>query len=98
MTLPSECQQPLWDRIVSDCKRKILEKYPQYGNSWKDFDLQGTNTEFWKKRLLKEVEEVFEKQGVNRLEELTDVINICAMMYSIEAELWHDWCYGQPVR
>ncbi len=72
-----KCEQPAWGRIVEDCKEKIEKKFPDYGNSWVDnffFD--------WKSRLQGEVNEVEQLSDLSQEEkiaELEDVINICAM-------------------
>jgi hypothetical protein len=73
----TDCKQPNWNSILEKCKEKIELKYPEYGNSWVDdffFD--------WKSRLQGEVNEVEQYSDLSQEEkiaELIDVINICAM-------------------
>lgn len=74
----TKCHQPHWKAIQDMCKRKIKEKYPEYGNSW----LTEFSYEFWNQRLQSEVDEVKEDYSDNRIEELIDVINVCAMEIS----------------
>ena len=70
-------KQPAWDSIIEHCIAKIENKFDDYGNSWVDnFILD------WKARLQKEVDEVEELSDLSqeeKIEELHDVINICAM-------------------
>lgn len=42
-----ECQYPDYKKIVEDCKKKILQKYPEYHNSWQGFN----DFDFWEKRV-----------------------------------------------
>lgn len=81
MTITTECNQPYWKVIQEFCENKILKKYPEYGNSWKHlFD-----DNFWNNRLQNEVDEVKENSSFSqeaRIEELIDVINVCAMQIS----------------
>ena len=70
--------QPHWKAIQSMCKRKIESKFPEHGNSWKTT----WSYEFWNKRLQGEVDEAKQDYTDNRIEELIDVINVCAMEIS----------------
>jgi hypothetical protein len=73
----SDCKQPNWKSILEKCKEKIESKYSEYGNSWVgDFFFD------WKSRLQGEVNEVEQYSDLSQEEkiaELIDVINICAM-------------------
>jgi len=72
-----KCKQPAWDRIVEDCKEKIENKFSEYGNSWVDNFIFN-----WKNRLQGEVNEVEQLSDLSqeeKIDELEDVINICAM-------------------
>lgn len=85
-------KQPFWDRIVENCEEKIKEKFKEYGNNWE----YTTDSEFWKKRLQGEVDEVKEKlwefpDELKLMKECIDVINICAMIYSIQAKRYHNF-------
>lgn len=76
-TKAKSISQPAWGRIVEDCENKIIKMFPKYGNSWVDnfiFD--------WKSRLQGEVNEVEALSDLSqeeKIKELEDVINICAM-------------------
>jgi len=81
MTVGLDCKQPYWGVIRELCENKIEKKFPEYGNSWKSTYGSG----FWDFRLQDEVNEVKEKSMLNqegRIEELVDVINVCAMQIS----------------
>jgi len=78
VTKEKECHQPHWKVIEDMCKRKIESKYPKYGNSWKTT----WSYEFWNQRLQSEVDEAKEDFSDNRIDELIDVINVCAMEIS----------------
>ncbi len=85
-------KQPYWNRLVEECKNKIEKKFKEYENSWE----YTTDSEFWKKRLQDEVNELKEKlwqfpDELKVMKECVDVINICAMIYSIQAKRYHDW-------
>ncbi len=75
------CILPYWGQIQNLCGLKIKQKFPQYGNSWKEcFD-----DNFWNQRLQGEVNEVKEVSSLDqdrRISELIDVINVCAMQIS----------------
>ena len=47
-------KQPFWNRIVEECENKIEEKFKEYKNSWE----YTSDSEFWKKRLQDEVNEL----------------------------------------
>jgi len=87
--------QPYWNRLVEECKNKIMEKFPEYGNSW--VEQLFLNPEFWLKRLEGEVEELkpyLQIHDGNRdviMKECVDIINICAMIYSIHAKVEWEW-------
>lgn len=77
---------PKFNKIVEDCKDKIKDKFPEYGNSWKDTGL--IYTDFWEKRLNGEIKEIFELKDTladNKFNlmksEIVDAINVLAMMY-----------------
>ena len=97
MTSSSNCQieQPFWNRILEDCKKKNVEKHKHYGNSWKEEMFY--EHKFWSKRLeeeYNEVQELLKIYGVDQqklMKECIDLINICAMIYSIEAH--KDWSW-----
>ena len=76
-TLKAECKLPPYERVMEDCKNKVLEKFTKYGNSWVD-------AWFLDDRLKEEIKEYFEiKDGFDweqKISELEDVINICCMM------------------
>ena len=76
--LNKRCLQPHWKVIQDMCKRKIEAKHPKYGNSWKTT----WSYEFWNQRLQSEVDEVKIEYSDNRIDELIDVINVCAMQIS----------------
>ena len=81
MTDNKECKQPYWNAIRELCENKIEKKFPEYDNSWVGF----FDSDFWNKRLDGEVEEVkqqsnFDQEG--KIDELVDVINVCAMQIS----------------
>jgi len=78
--MKSEIQYPHFEEIVIQCKAKINDKFDEYGNSWKDDPL---TMEWWKKRLMKEIKEIFEAKSVEKyVDEIPDAINILCMMFS----------------
>src|SRR3989304_4692925 len=75
-----EIEFPDFKEIVEKCREKIIKKYPEYENSWKD---EGLPLSWWKKRLKKEIEEIFKAKSVEEfVDEIPDAINILAMLYS----------------
>ena len=73
-----ECKQPYWKVIQEMCEGKISKQFPKYNNSWKDNHW----SDFWNQRIQCEVNEVKEISGLSqeeRIAELVDVINVCAM-------------------
>lgn len=87
-------KHPNWDLIKELCNFKIDTKYDKYGNSWVDlFD-----DEFWNKRLMGEVLETQQTsnkfQSDKRIDELVDVINICAMQIT---NISHKKSYGLTI-
>ena len=78
---------PDFNDIVEKCREKIIKKYPEYKNSWKDgvFPM-----DWWKKRLKKEIAEIFKAKSVEEfVDEIPDAINILAMLYSNAVEKCH---------
>ena len=70
---------PDFEDITKECKAKILEKFPQYGNSWKHEPL---TLEWWFKRLDDEIKEIKTTQDPIVMSlEILDAINILSMMY-----------------
>lgn len=79
---------PDFKKIIDNCKNIMLEKFPQYKNSWTtmDYDLgqcRGwSENKFWDKRLTTEVEEFFKAKTIAEArKELEDIINVCAMIH-----------------
>lgn len=92
MTSEEACQQPNWRQIVEQGKAKIELKFPEYGNSWVGSQLPPS---WWKQRLLKEIDEIFELpfSPEDRQKEITDAINILAMMHTnCNQEYWEQVC------
>ena len=73
-------KQPHWKLITKICSAKVAKKYPVYGNDWKDS--HSLNFKFWNIRLQAQVYEAKLKHGDDRIDELIDVINICAFEIS----------------
>lgn len=79
---------PDFEKIMENCKKIMLEKFPDYKNSWTtlDYDL-GTGKgdvdyRFWQKRLKDEFEEFLNAKTISEArKELEDIINICAMIH-----------------
>ena len=97
MSVSKVIEQPIWNRLIEQCKNKIEMKYKKYGNSWKGDS--GFNSEFWKKRLQDEVDELMEKlwkypDDIKVMNECIDVVNIVAMIYTIQAKHYHDFVNG----
>ena len=74
---------PDFKEIAKLCKKKIEDKYPQYENTWYNFQ----DYNFWEKRFKVEVSEVLKvlegniyKKSKKLEAELIDVINIASMM------------------
>ena len=82
MTIKERCQYPKFNTITEDCKKKIKEKFEEYGNSWKG----ETDFNFWENRLKREVQEFIEsiKYGNTSFEhqriEGIDIINVVSMI------------------
>lgn len=79
---------PDFEKIIENCKMIMIEKFPEYKNSWTtlDYDLgeyRGwTDTKFWDKRLKTELEEFFKAKTIAEArKELEDIINVCAMIH-----------------
>ena len=89
-----ECEQPNWQEIIKLCNKKIEDKYTEYGNSWVGF----FDDDFWDIRLKGEVEELSKLnswQHEEKIKELVDIINICAMQITnhkvrIHKEYWDE--------
>ena len=79
----SEVRQPAWRKIVAKCRDKIILKHKKYGNSW----VNTSSYAYWMERLQGEVNELRKASGKNpdivAQQECVDVINICAMIYTI---------------
>jgi hypothetical protein len=87
LTEQLECKQPSWGAIRSLCELKIKDRFEKYGNSWVGLH----DDYFWNNRLQGEVNEVSKTHSIGideRMEELIDVINVCAMQITnlIEAK------------
>ena len=79
--MPEKCKQPGWARITEHASKKIEKKFKQYKNSWVEY----YDPDFWNQRLQGEVDEVKELSDLEyeeKMDELIDVINICAMQYT----------------
>mgnify|MGYP001585857438 CR=1 FL=1 len=96
----TKIEYPNFNKIIQECKDKILEKFPQYGNSWHDIFI---SDRFWKKRLNGEIKEIWKAENnCQRKKEIIDAINILAMMYEVsnykcdeETEIYKKtWRYG----
>lgn len=75
------CKFPDFQEIVKKSKEKMLEKFPQYGNSWQEESFL-TDWSWWEKRLKNEIKEIWESSNpITTQEEIIDAINILAMMY-----------------
>lgn len=75
----SRVQFPQFKNIIENCKDKINEKFPKYGNSWINtrFD-----DDFWQKRLDGEIKEIFMANNPKEFkDEIIDAINVLSMMY-----------------
>ena len=87
-------KHPNWDLIKELCNFKIDTKYDKYRNSWVDF----FDDEYWNKRLMGEVLETQQTsnkfQPDKRIDELVDVINICAMQIT---NISHKKSYGLTI-
>ena len=83
MSLKTEkIEFPDFKEIEEKCREKIIKKFPEYKNSWKDED-EPLTLDWWGKRLRKEIEEIFSaKSVIEYVDEIPDAINILAMMYS----------------
>ncbi len=78
--MKSEIEYPFFEEIVIQCKAKINDKFAEYGNSWKENPF---TMEWWQKRLMKEIKEIFEAKSVDEyVHEIPDAINILCMMFS----------------
>ncbi len=78
--MTQQIQYPNFDDIVIQCKKKIDEKFPEYGNSWKEDPF---TMDWWNKRLNREIKEIFEAKSVEKfVDEIPDAINILAFLYS----------------
>ncbi len=73
---------PDFKTIVMNCKKKIDEKFYQYGNSWVNF----TDDEFWKKRLQGEINEIWKAKTPEQMKsEIVDAINVLTMIdYNVD--------------
>ena len=86
--MPPVIEQPAWRRINDLCIDKIESRFPKYGNTWKwDCHL---NTKKWNHLVQGEVDELKEKTYEDRIEELIDVINICAMELTNRLRIKYD--------
>lgn len=67
---------PNFKEIVNNCKKKIKEKFPDYGNSWVSF----SDKSFWKKRTKEEFDEIWLSESPEQMKnEIDDLINILSM-------------------
>ena len=78
-----KCEQPDWDKLLTDCKEIIEKKFKDYGNSWIELK---PNHHFWMQRLEGEFNEWARSRHTGEPEEiqkeLCDIINVCAMIYT----------------
>ena len=93
---------PDFNNIIMDCKVLMSLKFPQYKNSWvgKKFTY-GTQAlpdanEFWKERLMGEVEEFLKANTAEQArKELCDIINVCSMIHENCEQVYDKfWRYG----
>lgn len=73
-----ECHYPDFNKIIDLCRDKILERFPQYGNSWQGcYDFK-----FWRTRLETEIKEIWRSERPEETKrEIIDAINVLVMMY-----------------
>jgi len=72
-------QYPDFDEIKKRAKEKIDKMFDKYENSWKD---EALTLDWWKKRLLGELDEIFESKKLSAMsEEILDLIIVACMMY-----------------
>lgn len=70
---------PEFKDIIKKCKEKMIEKFPEYANSWQNVIIED---DWWKKRLNVEIKEIFKADTYcKQREEIIDAINILAMMF-----------------
>ena len=82
-----EIEFPDFKEIMEKCREKMIEKYPEYKNSWQD---EGLPLSWWKKRLKKEIKEIFDAKSVEKfVDEIPDAVNILAMLYSNAVKKCH---------
>ena len=80
-TEQEKIEYPDFNKIIKECKTKMKQKFPEYGNSWHNIF---TNDEFWKKRLNGEIKEIFKaKNSCEKKKEIVDAINILSMMFDL---------------
>lgn len=73
-----ECHYPEFNKIIDSCRDKILEKFPQYGNTWE----MCYDSKFWRGRLETEIKEIWRSERPLEMKrEIVDVINVLVMMY-----------------
>lgn len=69
-------EQPDWILIKDLCRNKIIKRYEKYGNSW----INCLEDDYWNGRLDREIIELKQTSlQSERINELIDIINICAM-------------------
>jgi len=72
-------EYPNFDEIKKRAKEKIDKMFGRYENSWKD---EALTLDWWKKRLLGELDEIFESKKLSAMsEEILDLIIVACMMY-----------------
>jgi len=68
---------PDFEKIVKECKKKINEKFSDYGNSWK----YNHNEQSWKIRIQDEIDEIWQSTTPEQMtDEIIDAINVLSMM------------------
>lgn len=75
-------QYPDFKTIIKQCKSKMDEKFPEYGNSWNQTEFPyNVDWDWWFKRLQGEVDEIKKcNNPIQRRNEIIDAVNILAMM------------------
>ena len=70
---------PDFNEIMEECKKKMIEKFPEYGNTWKHEPL---TLHWWLQRLRGEISEIKKTKNPTKITaEIIDAINILAMIY-----------------
>jgi len=79
-SITEKIEFPDFNQVEEVCRKKIIEKFPKYKNSWKD---DPVTLDWWGKRLNEEIKEIFTAKSVEEyVDEIPDAINILVMMYN----------------